>query len=684
MEGRVEQDTAARHRGQVGRSPLAQGLAWLLGMVAAVILAVAQATAGMAGSSPFEVVSAIAVVMLPVSCGVLVVRAQPPNAVGWLLLTEGLVIALMVLADAPAKDAVNHGAAATLAERLAVLWSQSYWPLLFAGFAGIAYLFPDGHFFSRRHRMWAIAGAIAMTLFLAAETFSHQQFDPPYGSVESPLELTSFTVPDPALWGILLVGLASLAGAAFSLRARLKASTGEQRLQMLWLTWAAIWVPGTLTLCLFDGIVFGAEGGEGLLTQVGLLAMATMMPLSIGIGILRYRLFDIEVVISRTLVYGTLTVIVAVVYAAIVAGFATVLGSTTAAGVLGAGAVAVMVQPIHARVQRRVDRWVFGDRSNPYAALLRLDARLQETKAPEEAVQAVVDSVAESLRLPWSTVEFDRDGEDMTISSSGERGSGTLERRELWYRGEPVGWLVVEVPRGRPLTESDRKLLDQLASHVGAAVQSVRLTIDLLASRTELVTAREEERRRIRRDLHDGVGPSLAAISLQLEVLEDRVGPEDAALVDQLGSQAQEAIADIRRLVYELRPPALDQYGLASSLSEQARRMSSEATSFWVTSPELPGLPAAVEVALFRIALEAMTNASRHSGASKCEVTLEVDGPVSVTVEDNGVGIEGDVVQGVGLRSMRERTVELDGDFSIVKVPAGGTRLRAEFPLAAG
>ncbi|MCB0869352.1 MAG: hypothetical protein KDB52_00830 [Solirubrobacterales bacterium] len=681
MDERIEGDVGSAE-GPAGRPSKVDLFAWLLGLAVVVTLAVSWLTTEFEASSPLEFLIATAVVLMPVIFGLLLARAQPRNAVGWLLLTEGMVLSLMVLSDQPAHDSIAHGPTASFTEQLAVLWSQSLWPLMFVGFAGIAYVFPDGRFFNRKYRRWGLTGAAAVVVFLTLEIFAPSGFEPPYEAVDNPLAVAPFTSPDMILWPLLLVGLSSLIAAAFAVRARLRASTGDRRLQMLWLAWAAIWIPANLMLCLFDGLVFGAAGGEGVLTQIALLLMATMMPLAIGIGILRYRLFDIEVVISRTLVYGTLSLIIAAVYAAIVAAFAALFGSSTAAGVLGAGAVAVMVQPVHARLQRRVDRWVFGDRSDPYAALQRLDDRLKETQAPEEAVQAVVDSVAESLRLPWSAVEFDRDGEGMTIAAYGARGSGTLERRELWHRGEHVGSLVVEIPKARPLSESDRRLLDQLAGHVGAAVQSVRLTIDLLASRKELVTAREEERRRLRRDLHDGVGPSLAAMSLQLEVLRGRVSEEDEALVEQLGAQAQEAIVDIRRLVYELRPPALDQYGLVSGLSEQARRMSSEATAFSVQAPEeMPALPAAIEVAVYRIALEAMTNAARHSGASSCEVNISVDGPVSVTVEDDGVGIETTAAHGVGLRSMRERTDELGGDFAIGPRASGGTTLRAGFPL---
>ncbi|MFT4049022.1 MAG: histidine kinase [Solirubrobacterales bacterium] len=668
--------------GRAGSEVWRRAAAWSLTLLTIVALALAWFVADAADDAVIENALVTSIVILPLAIGHLVVRAQPRNAVGWLLFGIGLVLAMMALTDQVAANAAAHPDTASLGERLGVMYAQNYWPLLFVGFAGIAYVFPDGRFFNRRYRRWALAGGAMTLLIITLATFSLPSYEEPYVGIANPLAVLDFAISDAVATPILLLCLAALFAAAFSVRARLKASAGDRRLQMLWLAWAAVWIPGTLVLCLIDGVVFSKTGGEGILTVCALVIMATMMPVAIGIGILRYRLFDIELVINRTLVYGALTVIVAAVYAGVVAGFGAIVGSTTAAGVLGAGVVAVIVQPIHARIQRRVDRWVYGDRSDPYAALQRLDARLQETQAPDDVVQAVVDSVSESLRLPWSAVEFDRDGEGMTIAAHGVRGRGELERRELFHRGQSVGALAVEVPRGRPLSESDRRLLDQLASHVGPAVQSVRLTTELQQSRKELVTAREEERRRLRRDLHDGVGPSLAAMSLQLDLLRDRVGDGDAALVEQLGGQVQEAIVDIRRLVYELRPPALDQYGLVSALSEQASRMSTRSAKFTVDAPEaMPGLPAAVEVAVYRIALEGMTNAARHAGSSNCNVTISAADAVVVSVEDDGVGIDGEVAHGVGLRSMRERTAELGGDFQIAARAAGGTTLSASFPL---
>jgi signal transduction histidine kinase len=573
---------------------------------------------------------------------------------------------------------INQGAPYSLTTRLLAVYSNATWPLLFAGFAGVAYVFPDGHFFSKRYRRWGQFTALSVVIVLIGTFFSSEPLSGSLKPIDSPLpELPSVLE---ALTFFLVFGmLFGLIASAFAVRARLRASTGDARLQVLWIAYAALWIPLTLALCFVDGIVVGDSGGP--LTVIGLAVMFVMMPLAIAIGILRYRLFDIELVINRTLVYGALTACVAAVYVAVVAGFDALIGNRGLAGLLAVGVVAVMIQPLHARLQSRVDRWIYGDRANPYAALQRLDLRLRETLTPPEVVQAVVESVAEALRLPYAAVEFARGDDAQVIASHGIVGRGVIERRELSYRGEQVGTLAVEVPPGRTLASADERLLDDLASHVGVAVQSVSLTVELQQSRKDLVTAREEERRRLRRDLHDGVGPTLAAMSMKLEVLNDRVPDDDRAIVQQLGEEVQETITDIRRLVYELRPPALDEYGLVPALSEQATRLSASGAKFAVKGPDaMPQLPAAAEVAIYRIALEAMTNVSKHAGATACEVELSLNGGIRLTVSDNGDGFAPSARQGVGMSSMRERAVEIGGDLS-VETSGDGTVVIAVLPL---
>ena len=444
-------------------------------------------------------------------------------------------------------------------------------------------------------------------------------------------------------------------------------------------------IPLALLLNVLTGVVIDEGAVTDVITGILVLGMMVAILAAIAIGILRYRLFDIELAINRTLVYGTLTICIVVAYVALVGALNALIGQRGVAGVLAAGLVAAGVQPLRLRLQRRADRWVYGDRSDPYAALTRLSERLQDTLAPGRVVQTVVDSVAEALRLRHVAIEFDRDGSGEVVAAHGADGSGELRRVPLTYNGETLGSLVVEVPPGRQLSAADERLLEDLAQHAGPAVHAVRLNADLQRSREHLVTAREEERRRLRRELHDGLGPALAGMAMHLDAAKAKADdPQINRVLGELRAETQDAITDIRRVVYELRPPALDELGLVGALREQAARLSAAdpRLSVAVEAPELPPLPAAVEVAAYRIATEALINVSRHARARNCSLTLSLEDRLVVEVADDGSGI-GSQPAGVGLTSMRERAAELGGRLVSEARPGGGTSISAHLPIEA-
>jgi len=302
--------------------------------------------------------------------------------------------------------------------------------------------------------------------------------------------------------------------------------------------------------------------------------------------------------------------------------------------------------------------------------------------------RVVVDTVADALRLPYVALELGTPPSAQLAAERGSRPAATVDRA-LTFQGQPVGRLVVAA-RGpsEPLSPSDLRLLDDLAQQIGVAAHAALLTEDLRASRERLVTAREEERRRLRRDLHDGLGPALAAIGMRAGAAESLVqdDPERAAtLLAELQAEVTAAVADVRRLVDELRPPAIDEVGLVGALRLAADRLESPGSPTLVVESEgsLPDLPAAVEVAAYRIGTEAMTNAVRHAGAATCSLRL-VGGPdLTVVVEDDGRGLPSERRAGVGLNSMRERAAELGGECRVEPRPGGGTRVVARLPLAA-
>jgi signal transduction histidine kinase len=298
--------------------------------------------------------------------------------------------------------------------------------------------------------------------------------------------------------------------------------------------------------------------------------------------------------------------------------------------------------------------------------------------------------VTSALRSPYAAIEVtDGNGPARIAAARGTLPDGAVPLRvPLTASGVHVGDLVV-APR-RPtesFNDADRRLLAGLAHHAGTAVHAADLTTQLQRSRERLVTTREEERRRIRRDLHDGLGPALAGIAMQLDAARRlmRSDPDTAGqLLQHLREQTQAAITDIRRLVYELRPPALDDLGLTGALAQHAAACST-AGGLQVsmdTGPGLPALPAAVEVAAYRIATEAVTNVTRHAGARTATVTLTVtEGMLHVEVTDDGRGVSPANRAGIGLTSMRERAEELGGSCTLRPRPGGGSIVSAQLPL---
>ncbi len=374
--------------------------------------------------------------------------------------------------------------------------------------------------------------------------------------------------------------------------------------------------------------------GEGPVTDVitGVLIWTMLVAIlaAIAIGILRYRLFDIELVINRTLVYGTLTVCIVVAYVAIVGALNALINQRGVAGVLAAGLVAAGVQPLRLRLQRRADRWVYGDRSDPYAALTRLGERLQDTLAPSQVVQTVVDSVAEALRLRHAAVEFERDGSVEVVAAHGKEGGGELRRVPLIYNGEQPRQPRRPGPAG-PAAERSRRAPargPRPARRAGGPRSA--------SQRRPAALARAPGHARARRSAAGcgatsttGWDPRWRGWRCSWTRPKSKASdPEIETVLGELRTETQDAIADIRRVVYELRPPALDELGLVGALREQAARLSAggDGLSVTVEAPDLPPLPAAVEVAAYRIATEALTNVSRHAGAHRCLVELTLAG----------------------------------------------------------
>jgi signal transduction histidine kinase len=594
--------------------------------------------------------------------GLLVLRAHQPR-IGWLLLAHGICFgALLAFPQASGSDL------GLVVDQLAA----GSWVFLFLWLVLIAYVLPDGHTTSRFWRRWMGLGLLGVGAFLVGAAGDAAAFREAHHGTDPPLPW----LPPPVsglLGGIgLFLTVLLLVGSVFAVRGRLGRASGESRVQLLWLVWGATSLPIALALTWIGHFVLD---DNPVVIDSALLLAGVGLPVAIGLAILRHRLFDIQLVLSRTLTYGTLVTGVVAVYALLLFVADRLLGVTTAGGLLAVGIVAVAVHPAYSLLQRRIERWVYGYRSDPATALRRLGASV-ESADPLHLVDTISASVAEALKVDRAWVE--------SPATQAAEDARTV-RVPLVHRGDRIGDLVVEVPAGRTLTAADTALLHDLASQAAATVRAARLAGELHASRSRIVTAREEERRRLRRDLHDGVGPSLAAIVLKLRAAQSRTDEaERNALLAEIRDETRDTITEIRRVVDDLRPPAIDEVGLIGAISQRASALSTDGLAFRVSGPEsLPTLPAAVEVAAFRIASEAMANVAKHSHASSCSVgiVLESDGTLGLTVSDNGRGVARPTSNGVGLPSMAERAAELGGACTVIGRPGGGLVVHAALPL---
>lgn len=426
---------------------------------------------------------------------------------------------------------------------------------------------------------------------------------------------------------------------------------------------------------------------------IGLAALP--LPVGIALGILRDRLFDIDVVVRRTLVYGGLSIGVVACYLGAVSLVGAVLGGATSYGasLLATGVAALAALPLRDVLQRAVNRLLYGERDEPVRAIRRLGERLAMATDPELAFPAIVDTVADALRLPYVALDVvDAGGNLVRVAERGRPSEPTVTL-DLASGAETVGSLRLAARSGeRDFRRDEDRLLRDLARQAGAAVHALRLRDDLIRSRERLVLAREEERRRLRQDLHDGLGPSLAAIGVRAEAAGDTLtrDPDGARrLLAELGGDVQATLAEVRRLVDGLRPPALDELGLDGAIRVQAARLDAGGGGTGMairveTSPTpFPDLPAGVEVAAFRIASEAVTNALRHGVAGTCRVRLFVTtDELRIEVADDGRGLPRRIVRGTGIDSMRTRAAELGGSVRIERRRGGGTVVHARIPLS--
>lgn len=602
----------------------------------------------------------------------LIVLTQPRNRVGWLLLTTCLM-GPYLLAGQVGAQTLLPGAPPPLASM--AIWVSIWGYLPYLVVWGLVPLhFPDGTLPSPRWRpvrlvavsLIAVEGLARMFAPIESDT-AHQLANPLGVHGAEWLNVVTLAASILVVYGCGAVGVAAI-------WVRLRNAAGVERAQLLWLLVGAVALVGST-------VVGAAVGGQG--ANIGMGVGLVALILAIGVAVVRHRLFDITTALSRTVVYGALTACLLVAYVAVLAGVQAIAPGRRFA-YFAIAVVALVVAAARDQMQRLMERLLFGLRRDPYAVLSQVQGRLDLATGPMDALAQAAEGLRSALKLPYVAVAGADDRLAPVESGAVPSAADAMERVPLRIGADDLGVLTVAHRRpGERFGTGERAAINDVAQRATTLLSQAALMHDLQRSRERLVVAREEERRRLRRDLHDGLGPQLAAMAMQLDTMAaelETTQPEQAARATRLREQLRSTVAEVRHVVDDLRPAAVDELGLTDAVRQLAAPYGD---TMVVDAEDLPALSAATEVAAYRIVAEAVTNAMRHAEAERCLVRLDHDGRwLVVEVHDDGTGLDPSARPGVGLQSMRERASEVGGRFEVRTGP-DGTTVTARLPLEA-
>jgi signal transduction histidine kinase len=599
--------------------------------------------------------------------GAALLWVRPRNAVGALLLFVGVCQALAQGASAYGMYGVGIAQPQWPAARWVALLGAPLWiPGLLPLINVLPAIYPAGRLPGRRWRLPVAASAAGITLLTIALAGGYNDVAPGRPPV-------TVTAPLPVKVGLVVLTAGCFLGGTVTIwvmsLVRLARSTSPERQQLAWLLCAVL-----------PFFVVSFFSVSRWLFPVLTLAI----PLAIAVGVLRYRMLGIEVVLRRGLVYAALTAAVIGVYLVVnaIAGSRVSHGGAIP-GVLAAGLVAVGLTPLRERLQRTVDLLVYGDRRDPMRAVTRFGDSVAAAGEPEDLLPAMLRTVTNAVRAPGAAI-LSPDGK--VLAAWGPEAEGA--QLTLRFSGTDVGVLrVADRSPGERYSGGDRRLLAALAPQVAVVVRALDLAEALESERDRVVAATRAERERLRRDLHDGLGPSLSGVGLGLQALDTAldVGDESTAneILSRVRSEARIAVAEVRRILDDMRPATLDEASLSAALRRHTETIAARVPVELDIVTALPNLPPEVESAAFRIAQEALTNVVRHSDASRARLAVATaDGTLRIEVTDDGCGFSACHSEGVGLGSMRHRAQALGGALEVT-TGAGGTSIIATLPLAA-
>ena len=624
---------------------------------------------------PGLLLAAAAVVVLHARRGDIVGRLLGLVAVAWSL--DGAFygwVAFSIAHDLPGTD-------------LAYWFVARAGAFLLSGLVALLLVYPAGRLLPGRWRRAAVAVALAslalpVGLLLAPDSVVFAA-DEPVGSTELVALPVADATAEALLRGCQLLTFGSILAAVALVWVRHRGAGALERMQLRWLLWAGI-------MCVLMVLAAVTLSVGGIVTTILLDLAVAALAVSVTIGLVRPDLGDVDALVAWTLTTAVVAAVVVGVDLLVLAAGSALLGERLDERdvTLVVLVLAVLVYgPLRTWLGALVRRLLLGRRGDRYGAVSGLAARLETTGTVDAQLPALAGAVADTFKVGHVRVEVLTPGGGLLSASHGTP-PAEVQEIDIAYQGERVGRLVLPASGFRSmLSHRDQGLLVDLVRQAAVAFRTRLLATELQESRERLVMGREDDRRRIRRDLHDGLGPVLGGVALRLQAAGNAIDtdPDRArALVGLARTEVRDALDDVRRLVHDLRPPALDDLGLEAAVRQQADRVRAE-VEVTVTADGTTGLPAAVEVAAYRIVSESLANVVKHAGAGRVDVRLE-GGPtaLTVTVADDGRGIAADVSAGVGLLSLRERAEELGGRCEVVCAETGGTTVRAVLPYGTG
>jgi len=680
---------------------LAWGIAILsYAIVAAclVLLWLDRATIGSVGAGPVgNVVPAATLGAL----GALIASRRPSNPIGWLMLAIATLVGISGLAALITIRALLAGVSPHGWVRWTA-WVQNWIGNLgFGALILIFLLFPDGKLLTRRWRWAARLSILGSVWFVAGTALDSApvELSPHLPRVGNPIGVRALAgfANSPAFLAVLLLLILAVAG----LLIRLRRSRGEERQQLKWFAYAAgvslglliLAIPATSLSPTLSNVMFAGAFSFGF---------AFLVPAAAALAILRYGLYEVDVVINKTLVYFSLAAVITAIYVGIVVGIGAIIGSKGNVGlsILATAIVAVAFQPIRDRSRRFANRLVYGKRATPYEVLSEFAERMTSMYSVEDVLPRTARILGEAMGAVRADVWL-RVGGELQAAGSWPSGPqhealpladaeapavpGATRVASVRHQGDVLGALSVQKASGDPITPAEDKLLSDVAGQAGLVLRNVGLIEELRASRQRIVAAQDKERRKLERNIHDGAQQQLVALAMKANLARSLVGRDEekeGALLDQLRSDAQDALENLRDLARGIYPPLLADQGLVAALASQARK---SAIPVSVEADGIGRFGEDAEAAVYFCTLEALQNVAKYAQASGATVHLRSEhGDLAFDITDDGIGFDPAARgYGTGMQGMADRLAALGGELTVRSSPGAGTTVKGRVPVRA-